>query len=212
MITLHHLDQSRSQRILWLLEELGLPYEIKRYYRNKKTFLAPPELKKIHPLGKSPVITDGDLTIAESGAIIEYLVNKYGPHLKPTSEKEQLQYTYWLHYAEGSLMPVLLVAMIFNKIDSNAPFLIRPVTKVITGSVRKIFINPNIVTHFDYLEHHLSQNEWIAGNSFSAADIQMSFPLEAAFERGVSGNKPHLMKYLAALHARPAYKKALTQN
>lgn len=204
MITVHHLNQSRSQRIIWLLEELGVPYEIKRYERNKKTMLAPPELKKVHPLGKAPVITDGEFTLAESGAIIEYLVDKYGPQLKPSS-------SYWLHYAEGSLMPVLLVALIFSKVEANAPFMIKPIAKAIAGNVRKIFITPNIVTHFDYLEQHLSQSEWFSGNSFSASDIQMSFPLEAANERGLLKNKPHLMKYLAAIHSRPAYKKALNQ-
>lgn len=123
MITLHHLNNSRSQRILWLLEELGVDYEIRRYERDKKTMLAPPELKQVHPLGKSPVITDGDLVIAESGAIIEYLVNKYGAgRFKPTSEKDLIKYSYYLHYSEGSLMPFLLLTLIFNKIESTAPF------------------------------------------------------------------------------------------
>lgn len=212
MIVVHHLNNSRSQRILWLLEELGVPYEIKRYERNKITMLAPPELRQVHPLGKSPVITDGDLTIAESGAIIDYLITKYGSHLKPSDEKEALKYNYWLHYAEGSLMPILLVALIFNKVETKAPVFIRPIAKAIAGNVRKAFIYPNIKTHFDYLESELSNSTWFAGNSFSGADIQLSFPIEAAETRGILSNRPHLKKYLESIHSRPAYKKALEKG
>ncbi|WP_408095508.1 glutathione S-transferase family protein [Peredibacter sp. HCB2-198] len=213
MITLHHLNNSRSQRILWLLEELGLPYEIKRYQRDKVTMLAPPELKAIHPLGKSPVITDGDLVLAESGAIIEYLVNKYGhDRLRPSSEKEQLRYTYWLHYAEGSAMPLLLLALIFNKIDKSAPFFIRPIASKITGTVRKMFINPQLKLHFDFMEGELQKNTWFAGHEFSAADIQMSFPVEAAESRGGLEGRPKLKEYLNKIHSRPAYKRALEKG
>lgn len=213
MITLHHLNNSRSQRILWLMEELGLPYEIKRYQRNKITMLAPPELKAVHPLGKSPVITDGDLVIAESGAIIEYLVNKYGQgRLKPATEKEALRYTYWLHYAEGSAMPPLLLALIFNKIDANAPFFIKPIAKKITGTVRGMFINPQLKTHFDFMESELQKNTWFAGSEFSAADIQMSFPVEAADSRGYLNGRPKLKEYLNKIHSRPAYQKALERG
>ena len=210
MITLHHLNNSRSQRILWLLEELGLPYEIKRYQRNKFTMLAPKELKEVHPLGKSPVITDGDLTIAESGAIIDYLVNKYGQgRLKPSDEKSFLRYNYWLHYAEGSAMPPFLLALIFNKIDASSPFLIKPITKQITGTVRAMFINPQLKTHLDYMEGELQKFTWFAGNEFSAADIQMSFPIEAADSRGYLTERPKLKDYLNKIHSRPAYKKAI---
>ena len=213
MIIVHHLNNSRSQRILWLLEELGLPYEIKRYERNKKTMLAPPELKAIHPLGKSPVITDGNLVIAESGAIVEYLVNKYGAgKLKPADEKNALLYTYWLHYAEGSLMPPLLLSLIFTKIETSSPFFIKPVALAISGQVKKLFIGPNIKTHFDFLEDELSKRQWFAGNEFSAADIQLSFPIEAAATRGLLDERPKLKAYLNAIHARPAYQKALERG
>lgn len=208
MITLHHLNHSRSLRVLWLLEELQIPYEIKRYERNKKTMLAPLELKKIHPLGKAPVITDGDLTIAESGVILDYLTTKYGPHLKPKSEKELLKYNYWLHYAEGSLMPILLMGLVFSKVETESPAIVRPVAKAIAANVRKIFISPNFTTHFDYLESELSQSTWFAGEEFSTADIQMSFPIEAAASRGLLKNKPYLLKYIERIHAREAYQRA----
>lgn len=213
MITLHHLNNSRSQRILWLLEELGVPYEIKKYERDHQTMLAPPELKKVHPLGKSPVITDGDLVIAESGAIIEYLVNKYGNgKWKPTSEKDLIKYTYWLHFAEGSAMPPLLLSLIFSKIETTAPFIIRPVAKAIAGQVRKMFINPNIKNNFAFMEAELSKSTWFAGAEISAADIQMSFPIEAAKSRGFLNHHPNLIAYLSSIHARPAYKRALEKG
>lgn len=214
MIVVHHLNNSRSQRILWLLEELNLPYEIKRYERDKKTMLAPTELKQVHPLGKSPVITDGDLVLAESGAIIEYLVNKYGQgKLKPSEEKNVLRYTYWLHYAEGSAMSPLLLTLIFNKIETSPmPFFIRPIAKGISAKVKKAFINPNIKTHFDFMEGELAKSKWFAGNEFSAADIQMSFPIEAAASRGILKDRPNLQNYLKLIHALPAYKKALERG
>jgi glutathione S-transferase len=213
MITVHHLNNSRSQRILWLLEELGVPYEIKKYERDHKTMLAPPELKKIHPLGKSPVITDGDRVLAESGAIIEYLVNKYdNGKWKPTAESDLIKYTYWLHFAEGSAMPPLLLSLIFSKIETTAPFIIRPVAKAIAGQVRKMFINPNLKNNFDFMEAELTKNTWFAGEQISAADIQMSFPVEAAQSRRLLNNHPKLKAYLSSIHARPAYKRALEKG
>lgn len=212
MITLHHLNNSRSQRILWLLEELGVPYEIKKYERDHKTMLAPPELKKVHPLGKSPVITDGDHTLAESGAIIEYLVNKYGKNWKPTLESDQLRYTYWLHFAEGSAMPPLLLNLIFTKIESTAPFIIKPIAKAISGQVKKMFINPNLKNNFDFMEAELNKSEWFAGKDISAADIQMSFPVEAAKARHVLTNHPKLESWLNKIHSRPAYQRALEKG
>lgn len=212
MITLHHLNNSRSQRILWLLEELELPYEIKKYERDHKTMLAPPELKKIHPLGKSPVITDGDQTLAESGAIIEYLVNKYGPKWKPTTEKDQLRYTYWLHFAEGSAMPPLLLNLIFSKMESKSPLLVRPVAKAIADQVNKVFIHPNLKNNFEFMENELSKSDWFAGNEISAADIQMSFVIEAAKARKILTHHPRLMNWLERIHTRPAYKRALERG
>lgn len=210
MITLHHLNNSRSQRILWLLEELELSYEIKFYERNKKTMLAPKELKEIHPLGKSPVITDGDLTVAESGAIIEYLIQKYGNgRLKPSTEKDLIRYTYFLHYAEGSLMPFLLMSLIFSTVEKKSPLLIRPIAQGIAGNVRKLFISPNIKTHLEFLENELKDRSYFAGEELSGADIQLSFPLEAAKARGLLKNHPRLLAFLQAIQGREAYQKAL---
>lgn len=215
MITVHHLNNSRSQRILWLLEELNLPYEIKYYERDKKTMLAPPTLCKVHPLGKSPVVTDGENTLAESGAIIEYLVNKYAKgHLRPAVDTPAfLKYTFWLHFAEGSAMSPLLLSLIFNKIKSQkVPFFIKPITRKIADQVLGQFINPNITSQMNYIESELSQNLWFSGDQFTAADIQMSFPLEAAMTRGLQQNYPSIINFLTSIHARPAYQKALAKG
>ncbi len=216
MITIHHLNNSRSQRVLWLLEELGLTYEIKRYERNPKTMLAPPDLRKIHPLGKSPVITDDDLTLAESGAIVEYLVDRYGNGgLKPAlGTPEHLRYTYWLHYAEGSAMPPLLLKLIFDQIEKNSmPFFVRPIARLITNRVKNLFIEPQITQHLDYMEAEIGKSAWFAGNEFTAADIQISFPLEAALARaGLNESRPKLMAFLNCIHTRPAYQQALERG
>lgn len=213
MIIVHHLNNSRSQRVLWLLEELELPYEIKRYERDPKTMLAPASLRQVHPLGKSPVITDGDLTLAESGAIVEYLVDRYGNgQLKPALDTpEHLRYTYWLHYAEGSAMPPLLLKLIFDQIDkSSMPFFVRPIARSITNRVKSSFIEPQIKQHLDYMESEISKSTWFAGNEFTAADIQISFPLEAALARaGLNESRPQLMTFLNRIHSRPAYQQAL---
>lgn len=214
MITVHHLNNSRSQRILWLLEELNLPYEIKRYERDKKTMLAPPELKKVHPLGKSPVITDDHLTIAESGAIMEYLLNKYDQgKLKPKSEEDQLRMLYWLHYAEGSIMPPLLLSLIFSKIETAPmPFFAKPIAKQIVNNVKKAFLGPQLELHLNYMEDELSKHVWFAGSEFSAADIQMSFAVEAAKARGHLKNHPKLLAYLSKIHSRPEFLRALEKG
>jgi glutathione S-transferase len=216
MITVHHLNNSRSQRVLWLLEELGVDYEIKHYQRDAKTMLAPPELRGIHPLGKSPVITDGDITVAESGAIVEYLVDRYGDgKLKPAHRTaEQLRYTYWLHYAEGSAMPPLLMSLIFRRIPTQPmPFFVRPVAKGIAGKVLTNYIEPQLKQHLDYLESELEERDWFAGNEFSAADIQMSFPVEAFASRGGLGKgQARLSDWLERIHARPAYQRALERG
>jgi glutathione S-transferase len=216
MIVVHHLNNSRSQRVLWLLEELGTPYEVKRYERNAQTMLAPPELKQVHPLGKSPVIADGDLTLAESGAIIEYLAGKYGGGklVPPAGTPEHLRYLYWLHYAEGSAMPPLLLSLVFNRVETAPmPFFIRPIAKGIARTARTSFIEPQIKTHFDFIEGELAKRTWFAGNEFSAADIQMSFPLEAAAARaGLDAGRPKIMAFLERIHARPAYQRALEKG
>lgn len=216
MIIVHHLNNSRSQRVLWLLEELGVEYEIKRYQRDPVTMLAPPELKQVHPLGKSPVVTDGDATLAESGAIVEYLVEKYGGGrlIPPAGSPERLRYTYWLHYAEGSAMPPLLLKLVFDKMESGpVPFFIKPIVKAISTKVKTAFINPQLKTHLDYQESELGRFTWFAGEEFTAADIQMSFPLEAAASRGgISQTHPHMAAFLERIHARPAYQRAIERG
>jgi len=215
MIVVHHLNNSRSQRVLWLLEELGLPYEIKHYQRNAQTMLAPPSLLAVHPLGKSPVITDDGVTVAESGAIIDYLVKRYGAgRLMPADDAGQRRFTYWLHYAEGSAMPPLLLALIFSKVaNAPAPFFVRPIARAIADKVRKGFINPQLKLHLDFLEAELGKSAWFAGDDFSAADIQMSFPVEAAAARGgLDKSRPRLYDFLQRIHARPAYQRALEKG
>ena len=215
MITVHHLNNSRSQRILWLLEELGLDYDVKYYQRDSETMLAPASLRQVHPLGKSPVITDDSLTLAESGAIIEYLVERYGEgrFAPPLDVPERLRYRYWLHYAEGSLMPPLVMKLIFDKMEEKSPFLFRSIVKAISQPVLSSFINPQITTNLDYLESELAHFPWFVGNQFTAADIQMSFPLEAAVERGgLNASRPKLMDWLDRIHARPAYQRAVKRG
>jgi glutathione S-transferase len=216
MIVVHHLNNSRSQRVLWLLEELGLPYEIKCYERDPQTMLAPASLREVHPLGKSPVITDGELTLAESGAIIEYLVERYGNgRLVPASgTPEHRRYTYWLHYAEGSAMPPILLKLIFDQIEKNPmPFFVRPIARLIASRVKSSFIEPQLTQHLDYMEAEIGKNTWFAGNEFSAADIQISFPLEAAVARaGLNASRPKLMAFLNRIHTRPAYQQALERG
>jgi glutathione S-transferase len=214
MIVVHHLENSRSLRVLWLLEELGCPYEIVEYKRDKKTMLAPAALMKIHPLGKSPVIVDGNRTIAESGAIIEYLVETYGQgRLVPApGTPERLRYTYWLHYAEGSAMPPLLLKLIFMRLPTNAPFFIRPVARAISRQAQKTLIDPQLARHLAYWGTELSAHPWFAGDEFAACDIQMSFPLEAAATRlDIPKNHP-VRGFLDRIHARPAYQRALKRG
>ena len=216
MIVVHHLNNSRSQRVLWLLEELGLAYEIKPYQRDPKTMLAPPELREVHPLGKSPVISDDGLTLAESGAILEYLADKYGAgRLAPApGTPERLRYTYWMHFAEGSAMPPLLLKLIFDRMKTGPmPFFVRPVARAIADRALGSFVLPNIERNLDFMEGELAKGEWFAGSAFTAADIQMSFPLEAARARGgLDERRPRLMAWLERIHARPAYLRALERG
>ena len=216
MIIVHHLNNSRSQRVLWLLEELGLPYEIVRYQRDPKTMLAPKELRAIHPLGKSPILQDGDVTLAESGAIVEYLIERYGQgRLRPTvGSPDWLRYVYFLHYAEGSAMPPLLLKLVFVRMETApVPFFAKPVARMLAKGAQKAFVDPQLKLHLDYLEGEIGKSEWFAGNEFTAADIQMSFPLEAAASRGgLDGSRPKLHAFLERIHARPAYQAALTKG
>jgi len=217
MITVHHLNNSRSQRVLWLLEELGVDYEVTRYERDAKTMLAPPALRKVHPLGKSPVISEDGQTVAESGAIVEYLLDRHDRDnaLRPASgTPERLQFTYWLHYAEGSAMPPLLLSLIFARLPQQPmPFFVRPVVRDIADKVLSSYVNPQIKLHLDFMESELGKSAWFAGAAFSAADIQMSFPIEAAAARGgLDASYPRLQAHLAAIHARPAYQRALAMG
>lgn len=211
MITVHHLNNSRSQRVLWLLEELGCGYQVVRYQRDPHTLLAPAELKRIHPLGKSPVITDGAHTLAESGAIIEYLLDRYGNGRlqPPAGSAERLRYTYWLHYAEGSAMPPLLLKLVFLRLPRPVPALIRPIVSAVAQRAQQTFIDPQLRTHIDYWEAELGKSTWFAGEELTAADVQMSFPLEAAAARAGIALGPRVTQFLERIHARPTYRRAL---
>lgn len=214
-ITVHHLNNSRSQRILWLLEELGLEYEVKRYERDPETMLAPDSLRSVHPLGKSPIITDEELTLAESGAIVEYLVERYdNGRLAPlVGTSDRLRYTYWLHYAEGSAMPPLVMQLIFNQVEEKSPFFLRPVAKVITRQVKQTYLEPQISQQLGYMEAELEKSTWFVGDEFTAADIQLSFPLEAAASQSnLDAGYPQLKTFLERIHARPAYQKAIKRG
>src|SRR5262245_2826251 len=214
MITVHHLNNSRSQRILWLLEELDLEYEIVRYERDPKTMLAPASLRAIHPLGKSPVITDGDATIAESGAILEYLVETHGKGaLMPApGTPAHRHYRYFLHYAEGSLMPLLVMKLVFNRVRTDTPLVIRPIARRIAGTVARRFLDPSLATHLGFLGSHLAKHTWFTGDAFTAADIQMSFPIEGAIARAGDRIPPPLTEWLGRIQARPAYRRAIERG
>ena len=198
MITVHHLENSRSQRVLWLLEELGLAYAVKRYDRNKATMLAPPELRQVHPLGKSPVIDDDGTVIAETGAIVEYLVEKADGRLGPPAHRDDaLRYRHFLHYAEGSLMPPLFTKLVLSRVP-------------LLGKVAQKKFQPMVDVHLDYAEAELAARPWFAGKEFTAADVMMSFPLEAAVTRAAATEgRPHIAAWLQTIHARPAYQAAL---
>jgi glutathione S-transferase len=201
MIRVHHLNNSRSQRVLWLLEETGTPYDVVRYERDKKTMLAPQELRRVHPLGKSPVVEDDGKIFAETGLIVEYLVHRFGPDLAPPRDSELYwRYKYWLHYAEGSLMPPLLLKLVITRLG-------------LLGLPARPFVNAQLKLHLDYLEGELEKAPWFAGADFSAADIMMSFPLEAARARaGLDETRPKLMNFLHRIQARPAYQRALEKG
>jgi glutathione S-transferase len=218
MLTVHHLETSRSQRVLWLLEELAVPYELKVYRRDRQTRLAPPELRKVHPLGKSPVVTDGGEVIAESGAIIEYLVETYGKglsgelaRLQPaTGTREHRQCRYWMHYAEGSLMNWLVMKLVFVSIPKQPmPFFARPIARALCANVQSRLVDPNLQDATAFIESHLRQHRWFSGDFLTMADFQMSFAVEALLSRS-SGREPtpQLRGYLERMHARPAYQRA----
>jgi glutathione S-transferase len=216
MIVVHHLNNSRSQRVLWLLEELGVPYEVRRYQRDPATLFAPPEMKAVHPLGKSPIVTEDDRVLAESGAIIEHLADRYGGGrlARPHDSPERFRYIYWLHYAEGSAMSPLLLKLVFDRVaQARMPFFVRPIVRKVRAAAMSSFIGPQLALHFDYLEGELSRSTWFTGEDFTAADIQMSFPLEIAVPRaGLDASRPRLMAFLKRIHERPAYQRALERG
>jgi glutathione S-transferase len=215
MIKVHHLNDSRSQRVLWLLEELGLDYEVIRYERDRVSRLAPPALIAIHPLGKSPVIEDGDVKVAETGAVVEYLLETYGAgRLRPLAGTEDgRRFTYWLHYAEGSAMPPLLLKLVFSMLPQRAPGLLKPLVKGIAAKALTSFVDPQLRTHVGFWEDELGRSEWFAGDQFTAADIMMSFPVEAGADRAFDpATKPRLKAFLEKIHARPAYRRALERG
>lgn len=214
MITVHHLEHSRSQRILWLLEELGTPYEIARYARDPKTMLAPKSLLAVHPLGKSPVVTDGTRVIAESALIIEYLIEQAGDNAlaPPTDPDARLAYRYWMHYGEGSLMPLLVMKLLFGTIAKKAPFVIRPIAKAIDGQVGKMYLNHTLDQHIKLLADALSGRDWLVENRLTGADILMSFPVEALCARGGDRVPQALHDYVARIKARPAFATALERG
>jgi len=222
MITVHHLETSRSQRVLWLLEELGLPYEIKHYKRDPKTRLAPPELKQVHPLGKSPVISDGDLVLAESGAILEYLAETYAARAGgdatqlPTApgSAEHRQVRFWMHYAEGSLMNWLVMKLVFMNIPRQPmPFFVRPIARKLCATVQAKLIDPNLKSAMEFIEGHLAQNDWFAGKRITLADFQMSFAVAALLSRAdAAGQCPHIAAWLKRIEARPAYQRGIAKG
>lgn len=222
MITVHHLETSRSQRVLWLLEEMGLPYELKIYKRNPVTRLAPPELKKIHPLGKSPVITDGDLVVAESAAILEYLVERYGAQAQGEAAQlstqpgtpEHMQLRFWMHFAEGSLMNWLVMKLVFMTIPTQPmPFFVKPIAREICKKVQKQLIDPNLQTSTAFIEDHLGKHPWFAGDRLTLADFQMSFAVSALMSRADDARRcPNLSAYIKRMEARPAYQRALAKG
>ena len=216
MITVHHLNNSRSQRVLWLLEELGLAYEIVHHQRDATTMLAPPSLLAVHPLGKSPVVTDDGVTVAETGAIVEYLLERYGQGrlLPQAGSADALRYRYWLHFAEGSAMPPLLLTLIFDRVANGPmPFFVKPIARTISNKVMDLMVRPNLKRQLDFMEAELGRNTWFAGEQLTGADIMMSFPLEAAAQRaGLNASRPRLMAFLQRIHARPAYKLALKRG
>jgi glutathione S-transferase len=210
MITVHHLEHSRSQRVLWLLEELGLPYQVQRYSRHPTTRLAPPELRAIHPLGKSPVIDDDGRVLAETGAIVEYLIERHGNGrlAPPPGSEERLRYTYWLHFAEGSAMPMLVMTLLFQRLSANMP----PEAAAQVAALQTGYVDPQRTGHLDLMEAELTRGAWFAGDAFTAADVMLSFPVEAANARGGLGARPRLIAWLARIHARPAYQAALAKG
>ncbi|MBS9783214.1 MAG: glutathione S-transferase [Pasteurella sp.] len=219
MITLHHLENSQSFRIIWLLEELNVPYELKVYKRNKKTMLAPEEYKALHPAGTAPIITDDEIALAETNAIVDYILDKYseeGQRLRPAQgDKNRVPYLYWFHAGQGSLMPMLLMVFIFNSMTEKTPFLMRPLIRRVTQTAATFFPMPRIKKLLGYMNDQLEENQFLAGNELTAADIVTSFELLTInrlklfnFQRDF----PNIADYVARVEAIESYKKALAKS
>ena len=216
MLTLHHLNNSRSQRILWLLEELGVDYNIEHYQRDSTTNLAPDSLRAVHPLGRSPVLTTPEGAIAESGAIVEYLVRKHGQthFTSPESGENLQQYLFWLHFAEGSLMPPLVARLVLEKArqKGSKPFFIKPITNKLIDGILNAYYGPNLAQSLRYVESYLAHHTWFASEQQTGADVQMIFPLESLVASGNAKDFPAIREYVKRVHARPAYKQALEKG
>ncbi len=214
MIVVHHLENSRSQRVLWLLEELGVAYEVRRYERDSETMLAPQALRDVHPLGKSPVLEEDGVIVAETGAIFEYILDTHDEGaLRPDrATPEGRAFTYWLHYGEGSAMPPLVMKLVFERLPENAPMLVRPLAGAVSKRAIDGFVDPQVAMHMDFWESQLARSGWFVGDGFTAGDIMMSFPLEAAASRMDIGPYPKISGFLEAIHSRPAYQAALERG
>ncbi|BCO17305.1 glutathione S-transferase [Alteromonas sp. McT4-15] len=216
MLTLHHLNNSRSQRILWLMEELEVDYDIAFYQRDSVTNLAPDSLRAVHPLGRSPVLSTPHGAIAESGAIVEYLVNNYAKDVfvTPTEAEALQQYWFWLHFAEGSLMPPLVANLVLEKArqKGSKPFFIKPITDKLVDGILNAYYGPNLAQSLRYVESYLSKNTWFAGDEPTGADVQMIFPLESLVASGRAKDFAAIQSYVKRVHARPAYKAALEKG
>ncbi|MFK7987432.1 MAG: glutathione S-transferase [Sandaracinaceae bacterium] len=219
-VTVHHLDHSRSQRVLWLLEELEQPYAIEQHRRNPKTWRAPASLRAVHPLGKAPVVVltedDGsEIVLAESGAILEHLVETFadGRLTPPPGTAEARRHRFFLHWAEGSMMPPLVMKLILSKVKSAPmPFFVRLIAKGIVKKVDDVFTDKEIRAHLDFLESELGDRPFFCGDALTAADIQLSFPLDAAAARGGLERHRRLRAFVERIHARPAYQRALSRG
>lgn len=215
MLTVHHLENSRSLRLLWLLEEMGVEYDLKIYQRDPKTNLAPADYQALHPMGKSPVVTDGEMTLAETGAIVEYLLDHYmTAGLRPEKGTPERQaYYYWMHAAEGSVMPLLTLGLFLTMMETRPPFFMRPIIKAVTGQLRKAYHTPSLRKQINYINTHLGENEWFTGSHLTGADAMMLFPLEAAMVRTVpDADYSHIKAYLDRVYARPAYQRAVERG
>ena len=211
MLTVHHLNNSRSQRVLWLLEELGVPYEVKRYERDPQTMLAPPELRAVHPLGKSPVITEDGMVLAETGAIVEYILDRHGAgRLQPAKDGPHWwPCRHWMHHAEGSAMPPLVMTLQLNRAAER----VLPEAGAALAKIRDGFVTPGLERMKQYWNDALAETGWFAGPEMTAADIMMSFPIEAAAHRAPFGEaQPNPTRFLERIHALPAYRRALERG